>query len=125
MIESDDEKSNVIAAFPQSGIPDNPLKVEPERHDFCSHDTLRIDPHARVVTCGKCRAVLDPFQYLLDNARHLQMAWQHHHSVYAKARELVERVHELSKEEKRLKARVKTLEQKTGDLVSIRGKRTL
>ena len=121
----DDDKTNVIVAFPQGDIPENPITVAPRPYDFCSHETIRIDAHARVVTCGKCKAVLDPFEYLLNNAQHLQSAWQSHHEVYRKAREIGERVHELKKEEQRLKSRVKTLENKTGDLISIKGKRTL
>lgn len=122
---SDEDQTNVIVAFPQSDIPENPITVEPRPYEFCEHETIRIDTHARVVTCGKCKCVLDPFGYLLNNANNLQSAWQAHHEVYRRAREIGERVHELKKEEQRLKSRVKTLEQKTGDLISIKGKRTL
>jgi len=116
----------VTPLFPESdGLPENILAPVQRPYEFCGHETIRVEAHQRQVTCAKCKAVLDPFDFLRDNARHLQDAWERHRQVNAKVREISERVHELSKEEKRLKARVKTLQEKTGELINVRAKRTL
>ena len=115
---------DVVKPFP--GLPANPLQVEPlHDHSVCSHDAIRIDRLERRVTCAKCARVLDPFNYLETNARTIQMAWEHHRQVTNQVREIGERIHAMKKEEARLRAKLKRLQDKDGAITIMRGRERL
>ena len=99
-------------------LPENPLEIAPRAPGFCSHEAVILDAHERSVRCAKCDAALDAFSYLLSNARTIQRAWQNHAHVQRLAREASERVHELKKQETRLRAQVKRLQEKTAPLIT-------
>lgn len=111
---------NVIRAFPSRDIPENPLTIERPKIGFCDHQSIRVEEHKRLVVCAKCEAVIDPFDYLAYNAKHLRYAWDKHREVLSDIRELAERCQALEKEEKRLRGRVKRLQEKTGDVIATR-----
>lgn len=117
--------SDNVKAFPGHGeLPDNPLQITSSRFDYCSHESVVLDDHTRTLTCSdpKCGAVLDPFDYLRQNAKTLQRAWSNYRQVNAQAHEIADRVSVLKKEEQRLRAMLKRLQEKTGAVISTRGK---
>lgn len=121
-----DEK--VIHAFRGSELPENPLQIEPRDPRlpyYCEHADVRLNEHDRTIHCAKCGAALDPFNFVRDNARTIQRAWDNHRTANAKVRELSERIGVLAKEEKRLRAQVKRLQDKSGEVLSVRGKSVL
>ena len=97
-------------------LPENPLDIAPRRPDYCRHDSIILDEHERTVRCRACDALLDPFGFLLGNAHTLQRAWQHHRHVLNEVHDLNARLHELKKQEQRLRAQVKRLQEKTSPL---------
>lgn len=120
-------EDNVIHAFKGADLPEQTLVIEkpPAGRPFhCAHDSLRIDAHERTVSCAKCGQVLEPFDYLLSNAVVLQRAWQDHAYVKRDLGDMQDRVTELKKEEKRLRAQIKRLDGKV-TVVDVRGKSTL
>lgn len=105
----------VVHAFPTSDLPENLMQIEPRKASavfFCSHEAIRIDPHDRLVFCVRCDATLDPFNYLLKNADQIRTAWDNYKQAKLKVDDLHERIQVLSKEERRLKDRVKRLQDK-------------
>lgn len=115
--------SDKVIAFPSAEpLPENPIAIEkPPSYNYCRHESVSLDEHNRVVNCVKCGAVLDPFNFLHENARTIQTAWDHHRQVMAKVHEIGERLQVLVKEEKRLKGRVRTLKEKV-PVLDTRGK---
>lgn len=121
---SDDK---VIHAFPGTELPENLMQIEPRNPALpyhCGHEAIRLDRHERTVHCARCGANLDPFMFLLNNAVTLQRAWQNHAEAQRKVRELYDRIELLTKEEKRLRARVKRQQEKT-EVIDVRGHSTL
>lgn len=118
---------NVTALPGAAGLPENPLQVAPRPLHWCSHPAVIIDEHTRSIRCAdvKCGAVLDAFDYLRANAHTIQRAWDSHRQVMRQANEVAERVHHLKKEEQRLRAMVKRLQEKTGAVIAVRGKEGL
>ena len=115
--------SDKIISFPGAEpLPENPITVEREGFKYCAHDRITLDEHSRTVRCTDCSKVFDPFSYLLSNALSIQRAWMTHKDVMRKAAEKNESVEALAKEEKRLKARVKTLKDKAEPSIDIKGK---
>ncbi len=113
--------ADVIQAFPASTeLPDNPMEIAPRLPGWCSHDEVLLDQHDRIVSCRKCSAVLEPFDFLLGNATTIQRAWSAYREVNRKAAEVQERLTALKKEEQRLRAMVKRLQDKTGSVLSVR-----
>lgn len=111
----------VVHAF--QSLPENPLQIAKKPSGlpiYCRHDSIRIDKHDRVVNCAGCGATLDPFDFLLTSAAVIQQAWQRHKEVMHTVGELVERVDFLKKEEKRMRALVKRLEEKAPKTISMR-----
>lgn len=102
-------------------LPENPITIADDRRFWCSHESINLDDHSRTVNCTKCGKVLDPFNFLMENARTLQMAWRNHAEAKRQAGELVGRIGALKKEEQRLRAQVKRLQEKA-TVVSVRGK---
>lgn len=114
-----------ITQFPGSGEPDNPLQLAP-RHAgvfFCSHDAVVIDKHHRTVRCAntKCGATLDAFDFLLSGATTIGRAWESYRHAQRETAQLVERVHELKKEERRLRAMVERLQKRSGSVLVTKG----
>jgi hypothetical protein len=106
-----------------AGLPDNPLRIAPRHPEYCDHSSVLLDAHTRSVQCAnlKCGATLDAFDYLLKNARSIQSAWDCYRQVTRQANEVAERVHALKREEARLRAMVKRLQEKTGAVLTVRG----
>lgn len=113
-----------ITEFPKSDLPDNPMRVTDRRWNYCQHERIVIDGHDRTVQCAdpKCGATLNAFDYLLHNAEQISAAWGIHDRVKAEAREVAERVSKLKKEEKRLRAMIKRLQEKSESVVTVRRK---
>lgn len=107
---------NVIHAFPVSELPENLLTIEARSEGvpyYCQHEAVSLNQHERSVHCARCNAVLDPFNFLLENARTLRMAWANYREAQHKVVELNERIAVLQKTEKRLRAQVGRLKDKT------------
>lgn len=113
-----------VKPFPGSpDLPENNLQIEPRRPSgWCSHEAVVLDEHTRTVHCANttCGATLDPFGFLLTNAHLIQRAWDRHREVARQASEIAERVSVLKKEEQRLRAMIKRLQDKTGAVVTVR-----
>lgn len=119
---SDDK---VIHAFPSAQLPDNLITVEPRNPALpyhCEHAALRLDEHERSVHCAVCGATLEPFNFLLNNARTLVTAWHNYRSTRAMVSELQDRVTVLKKEEARLRSLIKRLQTKVPPPLDVRGK---
>ncbi len=104
-----------VQRFPGAGaLPDNPMELAPRRPGWCGHESVTLDEHTRTVTCAnpKCGAVLDPFKFLVSNAQTIQRAWSAYRQAMTQANEVAERVSVLKKEEQRLRAMVKRLQDK-------------
>ena len=117
-----------VTPFPGSGdLPENPLMIAPRHPGWCSHDSIVIDTHTRSIRCATvaCGAVLDPFSYLLTNANTVQRAWSDFREVNRRVSEVTARVDALKKEEQRLRAMVKRLQEKTGSVITVRGRDAL
>lgn len=117
--------SDNVTAFPGGGdLPENPMKTAGYRPGFCSHDNVILDDHTRTIQCAdpKCGAALDPFNFLHGQARTIERAWSAYRQAMHQANEVAERVTALKREEQRLRAMVKRLQEKTGAVISTRGK---
>ncbi len=111
-----------IRAFPGAEIPEQTLKVEREPYGFCTHDKITLDEHSRTVRCVKCNKVFDPFDFLKNEVRRLQVAWEDHRAVRQKVADGLERVEALKREEARLKGRIKTARAKTEPVIDVRNR---
>lgn len=112
---------DVVRQFPGTELPENLLSISPQRFDFCNHEKVSLDEHSRTVRCTKCGATLDPFNFLLSNARTIQMAWQNHRMMVHKVQEITDRVDTLKREENRLRGIVKRLQAKSDAVIDVRG----
>jgi hypothetical protein len=121
---SDDNIKTLPSA---AGLPENPLQIAQRPPGWCSHASVLLDQHTRTIHCAdpKCGAALDAFDFLLSNAQMIERAWQNHHQVSRQAHEIADRVHVLKKEEQRLRAMIKRLQDKSGAVLTVRGKETL
>ena len=114
----------VVHAFPAAEMPENLMAIAPRSPGvpyFCGHEAVTLDEHARMINCSRCGATLEPFNFLQSNARTIQMAWHNYRDATNKLAELNERITILGKEEKRLRAQVKRLQEKTGGVLDVRG----
>lgn len=119
------EGRKVVHAFPGSDLPENPLQIEPRNSALpyhCEHGSVRLNEHDRAIHCAKCGAALDPFNFVLSNARTIQRAWDSYRAASKIIAELNDRIGTLKKEEKRLRAQVKRLSDKSGEILEIKGK---
>lgn len=117
-----------VTPFPGAAeLPENPLEIAPRHPGWCDHQSIVLDQHTRGVQCANtaCGAQLDPFSFLLSNARTVQRAWDSYREVSRQVTEVAERVTALKKEEKRLRAMVKRLQEKSGAVVNVRAKDSL
>jgi hypothetical protein len=78
---SDDKKIIKFTGDRPDQIPENPVRIDDTLRPLCRHEQIMLEPHQRLVHCTQCAAVLDPFDFLLSNARTLQHAWRNHHAV--------------------------------------------
>lgn len=114
--------SDNVATFPGSpDLPENNMQLAPRLPGWCNHDSVVLDEHTRTMKCAdvKCGATLDPFDYLRSNAHSIARAWNAHREVMRQANEVAERVSVLKKEEQRLRAMVKRLQEKSGAVVTV------
>ena len=116
-----------VKPFPGAGdLPENPLQIEPRPAGvyFCRHDAVTLDEHTRTIKCAdpKCGAILDPFGFLMSHARTIERAWSAHAHAMRQANEIAERVSVLKKEEQRLRAMVKRLQDKSGAVLTVRNR---
>lgn len=114
------DDDNVIRPFPTNELPENLVQIAPKPTHLpysCEHGSVRLDEHDRSVQCTKCGAMLDPFNFILRQARTLQSAWDNYKYVRRELSEVTDRVTYLKKEEQRIKARLKRLQTKTDTLV--------
>ena len=120
--------SDNVTTFPGGvELPENTMQVAPRQPGWCQHTSIVLDEHTRSIQCAdpKCGATLDAFNYLLYNARSISHAWSSHRQVMQQANEVAQRVAVLKKEEQRLRAMVKRLQEKSGAVVSVRSRETL
>jgi len=118
---------NVIHAFKSAELPEQTLIVEKPpagKKMYCQHGKLSIDPHERRISCAECGQALDPFDYLLTSAVVINRAWKDHSYVKRELCDIQDRITELKKEERRLKAQIKRHADKIA-IVDVRGKSTL
>jgi uncharacterized small protein (DUF1192 family) len=115
--------SDKVVSFPGAEpLPENLIQVADSKpHNYCQHGTITLDPHKRLVECSVCGAVLDPFDFLEQQARLLQRAWQHHGMAQAKVTELNTSIGNLQTELKRLKGQVARARDKV-PAIDVRGK---
>lgn len=115
--------NKVVQAFPSTEPPENLMQIEKKSAGvpyYCQHESVMLNEHDRVVTCSRCGASLDAFNFLLSNARTIQMAWQNYREAKNKVGELNDRIAILAKEEKRLRAQVKRLHEKGAGVLNLR-----
>ena len=99
---TDDPKDdNVVKLDPGKRVPWLKRK---EQRPRCRHMPVTVCDTTRVVECDLCGAILDPVQVLLDIA-YMERLLYHSEKALAAANK---RTVELRKEEKRIKARLKT-----------------
>ena len=121
--------TNNVTTFPGGAdLPENPMKMAERPPGWCRHDAVILDDHMRSIQCAdpKCGAVLDSFTFLRKQAHTISAAWAAHRRVMQQANEVADRVTVLKREEQRLRAMVKRLQDKTGAVIVARpGKATL
>jgi hypothetical protein len=110
MIEIDTEKVEIEAVTPIVPRDDRTLRlVISKRPDerMCVEHQLVVDPHARTVSCERCKAALDPFDAIWEIAkRHeRQFAWTKHRLKELNALEA--RVDDLKRRETLARARLR------------------
>ena len=121
--------ANNITAFPGGAdLPVNPMTMAERHPGWCRHDAVILDDHTRSIQCAdpKCGAVLDPFNFLRQQAHTIANAWNAHSRAMQQANKVADRVTVLKREEQRLRAMAKRLQDKTGAVIVARpGKATL
>lgn len=104
-------EDNVIEFRPRD--PDDAfIKSKPygERADRCRHRRAIVDPHNRTVECEACKAVLDPFDYLMGIVHEGDRLTR----LYAAIKRMNTELEALSNEERKLKQRVHAWRKKQG-----------
>lgn len=70
-----------MSASTTSGLPDvvslDDFRVTRGKGRYCQHRSKVIDANARRLECADCEAPLDPFDALLDLARHHDIGYMH------------------------------------------------
>jgi hypothetical protein len=79
---------------------------------FCSHEYVKLDKDARILTCRKCNAFVDPFEFML------QVAYKERRLFWTKE-ELERKIKELSEEKERLQKEVNNLKAQKRNLNKI------
>lgn len=105
--------SEKVVQFPGAeSLPENPISITPAPFGFCNHELITLDEHRRLVICSQCDRAIDPYDYLLGNARTLQRAWTNYAELQRRASAKVESIEALERTEKNLKAKVARLKEK-------------
>lgn len=121
--QTPDADSKVVAMPGRQELPDCTITIEASNTRYrCNHDRITLDELRRVVRCTDCQQVFDPFSYLMSNAMTITRAWSDYRSVRQRQQETQNTVEALAKEEKRLKARLKTLKDKVEPGIDIKGR---
>jgi hypothetical protein len=124
MTDDADAPDNVRRLPGADALPENLMRVEAggDRSVYCQHPSVLIVEHTRSLTCAnpRCGAVLDPFDFVRTQGRLIQLAWENYDQAKRLANEAVDRVTALKAEEKRLRAMVKRLQEKTGAVLIAR-----
>lgn len=107
-------------------LPENPVRLinSGKPYSFCNHARISLDEHKRTVDCMDCGAVLDPFSFLRDQARTLQLAWSNYRTTSAKVQEINERIETLNKELASVQGKVRRAKEKV-PVIEVRGKSML
>lgn len=115
--------SEKVITFPGGEeLPENPVRVTTSKpYNPCQHAHIALDAHKRTVDCADCDAVLDPFNFLRDQARVLQGAWDNYRMVVAKVDELNARVGVLKKELASVQGKLLRAKEKV-PVIDVRGK---
>lgn len=111
-----------IRQFPGAEVPEQTLSVEREPFGYCAHDKISLDEHSRTVRCAKCDKVFDPFDFLKNEVRRIQSAWDDHRQVRQKVSDGLDRVEVLKREEARLKGRIKAAKAKVEPVIDVRNR---
>jgi hypothetical protein len=110
-----------ITQFPtKQPLPENPIELAPRPAFYCGHESVIVDEHSRTIQCAnlKCGATLDAFDFVRTQSAMLARAWSRHKEVMRDAYDVADRVAKLKREEQRLRAMVKRLQEKSGSLVT-------
>lgn len=108
-----------VTQFPGTELPENTLvpvrSSQKTQMFYCEHPRLICDEQTRTIVCAesRCGQAIDPFAYIFHRALHLQDAWTRHAHVVRELKDLDLRVQALKREEKRLRALVKRMQDKT------------
>ena len=109
----DGMSDDTVVKFPGSdALPDQTITIKKEPYSFCRHESITLDSHNRMANSAKCGTVIEPFNFLLNNAAVLSRAWQDHDEVKRRVGELLDRVEFLKKEKARLEGQVKRIKEK-------------
>lgn len=111
-----------VLQFPGAELPEQTLSVEREPFGYCAHDKISLDEHSRTVRCAKCDKVFDPFDFLKNEVRRIQSAWDDHRQVRQKVSDGLDRVEVLKREEARIKGRIKTAKAKVEPVIDVRNR---
>jgi hypothetical protein len=101
-------EDKIIRAFPSRDLPECPVKVE-EKAGYCRHGEIALVAHERRIECAECGATLDPFDYLLGDARAIRRGWENYRHVQQLIKERMETIAKLDKEKRRLQAQVRRI----------------
>lgn len=80
-----------------------------KRGKFCPHTQAEVDEYARIVTCAKCGAPLDPFGVVLNLAREENRFGVSIQRLRAEQKRLSDSVEDLKREERNTRARLRRL----------------
>jgi hypothetical protein len=77
----DDELERLIVKFkipePSDGPPKAFVIKREDRLKDCQHPQRQLDPKLRTISCGKCGALLDPIECLMDLAKYEEsLCWR-------------------------------------------------
>ncbi|MBK5072552.1 hypothetical protein I2492_05955 [Budviciaceae bacterium CWB-B4] len=81
---------------------------------YCHHELIEINEHQRSVTCRRCKAVVDPFDWINSVAKkEANIAWELT-SLRREIKSHREGLEKLKREETNCKARIRTAKAKLG-----------
>ncbi|MDI9766464.1 hypothetical protein QM327_07820 [Pantoea dispersa] len=99
------EMRNLVEAEKPEGVPHN-----------CAHVNVLVDEHGRALTCRRCGAVVDPFDWMLARAKgETRIEWELK-SLRAEITNHREGLEKLKREEVNCKGRVRTAQFKLNDI---------
>lgn len=99
----------IIRAFPSKEVPDCPVSFDERHHAYCQHPAINLNTHDRLITCAKCGATLDPFAYLVAEAKAIRCGWDSYRQVQHMITERRQQLADLDREKKRLQGQVRRL----------------